>query len=263
MHKNSKLSSLVGLACFLAAAPALAAADLRVTIPAPAPQLVHDSTHYGVTVANIGNQSAAGVVLTITLPATHTSPTKYVMGTLSGVDVRCTAAGTKLTCALGSVAKNTSKTVVFDIALPESSEAMTVSASAATSSSESNLTNNSASNVAAQLHYAVAIADGDLGHNRHCTGTGLTSFFECELFPSSLSAHDVVFNGDGTLSIIDAPEYSGVWTQDTPESLAFTYFDQDGVAVAEFVGYGTDPGCFEGVTVFPGSTYVSPYEVCI
>ena len=33
--------------------------------------------------------------------------------------------------------------------------------------------------------------------------------------------------------------------------------------VAEFDGYGVDGNCFEGKTTFPGSTYMSMYEVCL
>lgn len=262
MTQGTLSSVVIGLSCFLAAAPALAASDLRVTIPAPAPQLVYSPTSYGIVVANIGNQSASNVSLTVNLPATHTSPQVYVMGTLSAVDARCTRSGTKLTCALGTIAKNTSKTVTFNIALPEATEALTVSASATTTSSENSLANNAASDVAGQLNYSVDVQDGDYALIQHCTGTGLVSFFECELFPGAISSHEHLFHGDGTISFPDAPEYSGVWTQDSPDSLAFTYFEGD-VPVAEFVGYGTTPSCFEGVTLFPGSTYVSPYEVCI
>jgi len=259
----SKMSSLVlATACFLAAAPALAASDVRVVIPAPAAQYVYDDTQYGIVVSNIGNQSASAVKLTVDLPATHTSPGTYVMGTLAGVDPRCTRSGTRLTCILGTINKNKSTTVSFAIALPEAAELLSISASATTSSNENSLANNAADNTPTLLNYSVAVQDGDIGHNTHCTGTGLTSFFECELFPGSLSSHDIVFHGDGTLSFVDAPEYTGVWSQDSADSLAFTYFEGE-VPVAEFVGHGTNPGCFEGVTVFPGSPYVAPYEVCV
>ena len=61
---------------------------MRVVIPAPAAQYVYDDTQYGIVVSNIGNQSASAVKLTVDLPATHTSPSTYVMGTLAGVDPR-------------------------------------------------------------------------------------------------------------------------------------------------------------------------------
>lgn len=263
MNPNKMPSVVLAAACLLAAMPAYAASDLRVVIPAPAAQYVYDDTQYAIVVSNIGNQSASIVKLTIDLPATHTSPSKYVMGTLAAVDPRCTLSGTRLTCTLGTIAKSKGTTVSFAIALPEAAEVLSITAAATTSSSENSLANNNASNTPTLQNYSVAVLDGDIGHNTHCTGTNLTSFFECELFPSALSSHDIVFHGDGTLSFVDAPpEYHGVWSQDSGDSLAFTYFEGD-VVVAEFVGHGTNPGCFEGVTVFPGSNYVSPYEVCV
>ena len=263
MNPNKMPSLVLAAACLLAAMPAFAASDVRVVIPAPVAQYVYDDTQYGIVVSNIGNQSASAVQLKVDLPATHTSPTKHVMGTLAGVDPRCTLSGTRLTCILGTLAKNKSTIVSFAIALPEATEVLSVSAAATTSSAENSLANNTTTNTPNLLNYSVAVLDGDLGHNTHCTGTGLTSFFECALFPGSLSSHDVVFHGDGTLSFIGAPaEYHVVWSQDSADALAFTYFEGD-VPVAEFVGHGTSPGCFEGVTVFPGSNYVSPYEVCV
>ena len=262
MQPRNNFSVILGVVCFLSAGPAFAAADLRVVIPAPAAQQVYDDTQYGIVVTNIGNQTASAVKLTIDLPATQTSPTKYVMGTLSGVDPRCTLAGTRLTCVLGSLAKTKGTTVSFKVAFPVTTSLLTVSAAATTSSSENGLANNSASNVPTLINYQVAVTDGDLAVNSHCTGTSLTSYFECVKSPGSVSTHEVVFHGDGTLSFPEAPEYSGTWTQDSGDSLAFTYTAGEEV-VAEFVGYGSSPGCFEGITEFPGSTYVSPYEVCL
>ncbi len=262
MQPQNKSSLIVGVLCFLAAGPALAAADLRVVIPAPAAQYVYANMPYGIVVSNIGNQSASTVKLTIDLPATHTSPTKYVMGTLAAVDSRCSLAGTRLTCTLGTLAKGKSTTVTFGLAFAEAAEILAVSAAVSTVSAENSLANNTASNTPTLLNYSVAVQDGDLAINSHCTGTGLTSYFECVKSPGSVATHETLFHGDGTLSFPEAPEYSGTWTQDSPDSLAFTY-TEGGNVVAEFVGYGTSAGCFQGLTVFPGSTYVSPYEVCI
>lgn len=264
MTRSKTFSALLGASLLLLAAPALAASDIRVTIPAPAAQHVYDLTEYDVVVANIGNQSASSVVLTITLPATGTSPYVHVMGTLANVDSRCTKSGTKLTCNLGTLGKNKSAVVGFDIALPQASGPLSISAAATTTSNENSQANNSASDTPSLLNYEVSVSDGAQAHNRHCTGTGLTSFFECELYPSSLQSHDIMFHGDGTLSFVDAPEdgYSGVWWQDSPDSLSFTYLYGEEV-VAEFHGYGTNPDCFEGITTFPGSAYNAPYEVCL
>ena len=60
-------------------------------------------------------------------------------------------------------------------------------AAATTTSSENSLANNAASVTPSLINYSVAVQDGDLGHNSHCTGQGLTSYFECELCPRSPS----------------------------------------------------------------------------
>jgi hypothetical protein len=256
------LSSFLAFGMLFLADPALAAADVRVVIPAPAAVHVYDDTEYEVVVSNIGNKTASSVSLTIQLPATHTSPTVHVMGTLSNVDSRCAASGTRLVCALGSMNKNTSKTVTFDIALPEAAEVLSVTATATTSSAENSTANNSDADTPALDNHVIAVAAGNAAHNEHCTGTGLTSFFECTLYPSSISSHDIVFGTLGTLSIVGEPDYSGSWSQPTTDSLVFSYSYGPDV-VAEFEGYGSHTDCFEGITTFPTGPYVAPYRVCL
>jgi uncharacterized repeat protein (TIGR01451 family) len=259
----STYSILTGAAVFLFAAPVLAAADVRVQIPAPAAVHVHDTSDYDVVVSNIGNKKATGVQLVIELPETNTSPQVYVMGTVSGIDPRCVASGTSLVCSLGDIARNAQTVVSFGIALPWADEELAVTATATSTSAESTLANNSATDVAALLHYAVAVQPGDLAINRHCTGTGLTSFYECELFPSSISEHEAELLADGVISIPGEPGFTGTWSQPTPDSLVMTYVEIGVGVVAELHAFGTSLDCFEGITTFPGSTYVAPYEVCI
>lgn len=259
-----------GLAVFLVATPVLAAADVRVQITAPAPALVYDATHYSIPVRNIGNKTANSVVLTVTLPATHTSPTVHVMGTLGNVDPRCAPSGTQLICTLGAIAKNVTKTVTFDLELPQADEVLQVSAAATSTSAENSLANNAATDVPTLLNYAVVVSEGDVAHADHCTGQNLTSFFECTLYPSSIAGFDLEFLAGGAIGIVDAPAtYGGTWTQTPPgsqqtdpEYLGFT-ITEDGEPVATFEGWGTAPMCFEGMTLFPGSTWVAPYEVCL
>jgi hypothetical protein len=256
------------IAIFLAAGSAHAAADLRVTMPTPAAQYAGDASELEVVVANIGNKSAASVVLTVTLPTTHTTP-NHPAGPLSNVDSRCTRVGTNLSCALGTINKNTSKTVSFDIALPVATETFSISSSASTPSAENTLANNTAAAAPPQLYYAIPIVSGDIGVEL-CTGTGLTSFYACTLFPSSLSGFDAELTATGEI-VFDDTAYGGQWSQTPPGSsvtdprylsLSLTEL---GTEVATFEGWGADDlaGCFEGVTTFPGSTYVAPYRVCI
>ena len=250
-----------GVSAFLLATPALAASDLAVSIPATAPVHVYESATYEVEVANVGNRNANNVTLTIALPETHTSPQVHVMGELGSIDSRCTQSGTELVCSLGRVRKNKSKTVSFELELPQADEVLELAASASTTSNENTLANNDASLAPALLNYSTALSSGDVAQVDHCTGQGLTSFYECVLSPSSITSH-IVELGSGTLSFPGQdPGYGGTWSQPSPDRLQMTY-TYNGGTVAEFDGYGTSPGCFEGITTFPGSPWVSPYEVC-
>lgn len=256
---------------FLFATSAFAAADVRVTIPTPAAAHVYDATEYDIVVSNIGNKSANAVVLTIDLPATHTSPTIHVMGVLTGVDPRCTLVGTSLSCNLGAIARSKNTIVSFDIALPQADEVLSIGASATSSSVENSVANNTADNTPVPSNYAIPLAGGEAASVEHCTGQDLTSFYECTLYPGSLSAFDADLLSGGGLSFPAEPEYAGTWSQVPPGalqtdpeflSMEMTYA---GDVVAEFEGWGSSetPDCFEGITTFPGSSYVSPYRVCV
>ncbi len=254
---------VVVLLVSLFATPALAAADLAVNLSAPTGASVYEPGGWDVAVANIGNKTANNVVLTIDLPETMTSPTVWLMGTLGAYDGRCVRAGATLSCSLGALKRHKTTNVAFTLALPQSSSPLTITATATTSSSESGLANNTSARTAALLHPALAVVAGDAALNEHCTGTNLTSFFECELYPSSISAHDVEFLAGGALFLPVAPSYSGSWSQPAADRLVFAYFDETNTLVASFDGWAVDQDCFEGLTTFPGSTWVSPYSVCL
>ena len=270
-------------ALMLAASPALAAPpapNLSVNISAPvsAPN-VYAYAVYTVNVANIGNRDADGVNLTIQLPKTNTSPQVYTMGTLGAFDGRCalggavgTAAGTKLVCTLGTVRKSRSTDVTFNMALPEKTGALVIDATATTTTTpETNPANNSASRTAILNYYTHTINTAATYTNQHCTGTGLTAFFECTLFPGSLTSHPSQFSGGpagGTITLPGQPDYDGVWAL-AGQTLTFSYRQiSTNTVVAEFSGRGVpSTGCFEGLTRFPDgsggySTYVAPYHVC-
>lgn len=261
---------VAALATFLVAGTAHAAADIRVTMPMPTAQLVGDASEIDVVVANIGNKSASGVVLTITLPTTHSTP-NHPAGPLSNIDPRCTWVGTNLSCALGSINKNASKTVSFDIALPVAAEVFSVGASATSTSAENTVANNNTTVAPPQLYYAIPLAGGEAATVELCTGTGLTSFYTCTLFPSSLQSFDVTLDAPDVLTFAE-PGYSGSWTQTPagsnmtdPRYLSMTITELGGAVLAEFEGWGADDvaDCFDGLTTFPGSSYVSPYRVCV
>lgn len=245
----------------LGAAPAYAASDLRTTVNLPTSHPVDTTARYQVNIRNIGNRTASAVSVTISLPRTNTSPTVYVMGDVMGFDSRCTRSGATLTCSLGSMARNAQTNLWVDLALPYSAAPIAISATAQTTSSENSLTNNTNSKNAVLTYVATPILAPENVVNEHCTGTNLTSFYECELFPSSISGHNSTFLAGGTLTT-EEPTVVGTWSQPAPDRLVFTY-TEFGVPVANFSGYGVGLGCFEGLTTFPGSPYVAPYSVCL
>lgn len=236
--------------------------DVAVDIVTPASAPVYGTTSYDIDVSNVSNKRARGVELVVLLPETDTSPTVHVMGTLSGVDARCTQVGTELECSLGNINAGATKTVSFDISLPQADKVLEVGALVDTSNTDSNPNNDSDTDVAPLTNYAVTVSPGDTASNLHCTGTNLTSYFECTLFPSSISGHAHDFLSGGQIGIQGLPAYGGTWSQATADSLEFTY-TWNGQLVLEFEGYGTSGNCFEGISTFPNSGYVSPYEVCI
>ncbi|MCA9516592.1 MAG: hypothetical protein KC635_16740 [Myxococcales bacterium] len=255
--------TFIVLATLLAAPAALAKADLKTTVTqSPGVSPVYGATTVTVTVRNIGNKKASGCAVSVALPATHTSPQVYVMGNVLGVGNGCTLSGTTVTCGLGNINAGVTKTVSVDIELPESAAPLVFTASATTSSSETTLSNNAAS-LTASLSYVPVSLVGDVPvTNNHCTGTGLTAWFECTLFPSSVTWHDAILWGNGTITFPGAPGYGGTWSQPTPDALVFSYTDPGNNVFATFSGHGVDADCFEGLTTFIPGPYVSPYEVC-
>lgn len=242
---------------------AFAAADLRVTnTPAPATTMVYDTGRWTVQVSNIGNKNAYNVTLNIQLPETHTSPQVYVMGVVGAKSSTCTQTGTDINCVLGTINRSTSKTVYFDIDLPESAAALTVVSTATTTSAQNSTTNDVDTDDAALTYYEPALTTfPTTAFVDHCTGTGLTAYYECTLFPSSISSHEHIFESGGIISFSSAypTGYAGTWSVSGEYLyLEYTYL---GLTEATFVGRGVSANCWEGLTDF-GSTYVSPYSVC-
>ncbi len=259
---TSKQALLAVIPALLISSNALAAsvADLGVSVTPPSGTHVYENGTFTVTVENTGNRNASNVDLDIQLPETNTSPQVYIMGTLSGYSPSCTLSGSLLSCALGTINRNTSKSVTFTIALPYSSGPLVIDADASTTTAETNLANNHLSLTASPLTYDNAVSAPVNAVNRHCTGTGLTSFFECEKFPSSISSFTSTLEIDGTVTLPD-PDFYGLWTQTAADTLEIEYFDISGPA-GTLVAKGVDGGCFEGPMTFPGSSYVAIYEVC-
>ena len=249
--------------------PALAQAagpDLVTTIQAPMSTHVYASARWEVTVDNAGNRHARDVELVIDLPETHTSPDVYLLGELGSYSSRCTASDTSLVCDLGRIRSGRSRTVSFDLMLPLSEGDLVIAAEASTTTSgEQNPADDADDTVAVLDTIDVGLqAPEDLTIS-HCTGGDLTSFFECELFPSSISGHETRLESDGsiTFTVPSAPGYTGAWWSQADDHLAFEYVDGNSVTVLQFEGYGVDADCFEGVATFPPSPgWVAPYRVC-
>jgi len=258
------MKTLLALTTLLAAsiaAPAYAAADLETTIGEPSGLYVDQTGTWDVVVENVGNRNARNVSLIIELPETNTSPNVYVMGVLGAYSSSCSLVGTTLDCSLGRIRKGKAKTVSFDIDLPYADGGLEVYASAATTSSESNTGNNDDSVIHSQLYYANAVGAPVAVLNEHCTGQGLTSFYECAISPGSISSHPATWEANGTISFPFSTTVTGFWQQPTADTVAFQYWD-NGAIVADFEGVGVAGGCWEGLTIFSNGPWVAPYRIC-
>jgi hypothetical protein len=257
-----KLIHLVALPVLLASSTALAApgADLVVSITSPSGVPVYDSGHHAVTVRNLGNRNASAVNLTIQLPVTHTSPTVHIMGVVSGLDNRCAVSGTRLVCNLNTVTRPGTTVIGFDLALPYSTAPLTATATATTTTNELNPANNSASRTLAPVTVPTTVAGRYTATNQHCTGTGLTSFFECMLYPSSQAGFASVLEANGTVSVPIEPTVTGTWTFTAPDRLVISYED-GGNPIGTVDTRSVGDGCFEGPMA--AGPWTVMYEVCL
>ncbi len=256
-------------------------ADVRVTAFTQTSQTTVDGyQQFAVTVKNFGTADANPTTLTITLLETQTSPQKYLLGSLQALPTGCAVSGRALTCALGRLRYNgpqggRTRTVTFGYKIPVTTQALLLSASAsAIGEPPANATDNAGSVTASVDYRAVAVTAG-IKSPSHCTGTGLTAYFECTKFPSSISSHDAEYHLDGTITFpgAEGAGYSGTWLQADPTRLHFEYHNGS-YTEAIFDGRGADANCFEGITRFYSdddnnsntppvlSTYSAPYRVC-
>lgn len=231
---------------------------------APATVTVNSTYQYTASVRNIGTQTAQNVSLTIEFPLTNTSPNRHILGKVTGYPSNCSIVSNKLVCNFGNVKHNLNptRTVSFNFEYPVSTKPLELIARAATTSTNEM---NPANNV---LGYAPTVTHPDLPVTSanvvvsHCTGTNLTSFFECEKYPSSIASFTMTLDQGGSITL-PYPGYFGNWNQNiSPKQLYFNVTDgSDGVT---FNGFASNSTCFEGVATFtPASNYVSPYKVCI
>jgi len=261
------LQGLSALPLVLASAPAMAAQlpNLGVNLTQPASVVVDTSGRYTVRVTNTGNKNAASTTLTIQLPRTGTSPQVYIMGTLGARDGRCALSGQTLTCALGTIIKNGGFTnVFFDLALPYKTGPLTITASVTNTAGESNPANNALTATPVPALFSTPITGPLDVRNDHCTGTGLTSFFECALFPSSIAGFDSTLNADHSVTLVGAPpDYTGTWTQNPASSSLVVDLADSGGSIGTIDARAVSNGCFQGpMTFVPPSTYSVLYRIC-
>lgn len=237
-------------------------ADLNIEIQSSSSTIVRSPYVYTVNVENNGNANASNVKVVVEFPLTNTSPTQYILGNLSGIQNGCQVVSNKLECDLYTIKRNKNKSFTFVFEIPVSTQTPNFKANVSTTSNETILGNNTFTFTPTLAYPGNQIVSANI-LNSHCTGRNLSSYFECELFPSSISTHTATLNSGGTVSL-PYPGYYGTWYQQTPQQLYFNYFDGNNQMAMEFNGFAVSANCFEGITTFPQNpTYNSAYKVCI
>jgi len=262
-QKTIVLSFLITALCAVSAYAA-PAPNLRVTLQGPSTAAVYSPYQYTATVKNIGNGAAANVKVTIDLPETDTSPNKYILGTLSGFNTQyCQVVTRKLVCTQsGNLGNNQQRVYTFNFELPISTKTLSIKATGTTTTpNEVDPLNNSQTLTPALSYATNHLISADVLISM-CSGTGLTSFFECALFPSS--QQHVMFSLNSDLTVTYSGDIVGQWDQTQGDSRLHMILN-DGSTYAEFNGFARSTTCFEGLTTFtPGyGGYVAPYKVCV
>jgi uncharacterized repeat protein (TIGR01451 family) len=261
-QKTIVLSFLITALCTVSAYAAQNP-NLRVTLQGPSAAAVYSPYQYTATVKNIGNGPAANVKVTIDLPETDTSPTKYILGTLSGFNAAyCQVVTRKLVCSQsGNLGNNQQRVYTFNFELPISTKTLSIKATGTTTSTNEIDPLNNWQTVTPGLSYgSIPLISANVLISM-CTGRGLTSFFECELFPSSQQSHIFSLNQDMSVSVYG--DVVGTWDQ--PSASQLHLYMVDGGTVIEHNGFARNGTCFEGMTTFdpnPGG-YISPYKICV
>jgi len=264
MKRNITLISFmfVLIAAATGSAYATARPNLRVTMTGPSTITASSPYQYSVTIKNIGNAPAAGVKVIVDLPETDTSPTKYILGTVSGLATGCTIVTRKVQCTTaGNLGNNQQRVYTFNLALPVSSKVLQLTATGSTTTPNEQDAQNNIATMIPVFNYPANLFTSATVLTTSCTGRTLSSFFECELFPSSQQSHIYTLNSDS--SVVIYGRNVGTWDQPTPSQLHF--YMVNGGTVIEFNGYASNSTCFEGKTTFTPSPsgYMAIYKVCV
>lgn len=226
--------------------------------------LVESPYQYTSRVQNIGNKTANGVVMTIEFPLTSTSPNKYILGKLSAITPgsgTCSIVSNKIVCNFGNIARNETRQVTFTFEFQVATTLPTITSSVTTTSNNEQVPANNTRATTPAIRYPDNVMTSGTYVVSSCTGTNLTSFYECEVSPGSIQTLlSLEFNLGGTLSVTGYPMYTGLWDQYTLQnkSLHFTIPGE-----LDFNGFASNGACFKGITTFPqNSNYKSAYRVC-
>lgn len=266
----SILGLLAGAAPLVTAAPASAAlpsSKLVTTFAGPVPTPVNGVSQVSVQVVNNGTRNTTVPwTLTVQLPKTNTSPQVFTMGTLGSLPAGCVGSGTKFTCTYNQALPRFggSLTVPFTMTMPYSVSPLTFTASANAQNNDE-LTLNTASVNALQT-FVTPAAPPAPATLTSCTGSNLTSFYECTLFSGATRQLSIVMTATGSLEYYSPTgaliaSAGGTWS--VSGSQLTLNITSNGQPAATFVGQGTTPSCWEGKATFiPTSTYMAMYKVC-
>lgn len=263
MH-NKTISTLSLFAILVGSNAALAASgpDLSVSIiPDSSPALANSTVGYQVKVTNSGNKKASNVSVTIDLPKTNTSPTRYLLGTASTASP-CSLSGSTITCSISSINAGKNASVGFSYSMPVNSSSPSIVAKA-TVSGDTDASDNETSYSPTLSYHSVSLSAPVTVTNSHCTGQNLIAYFECTLFPSSISSHQIRLESDGSITFLNSGTdgYTGGWQRSSDgKQLSFQYMN-NGNTIVSFVGKGSSDKCYDAVVTSGG--YTIPYRACV
>ena len=188
-QKTIVLSFLITALCAVSAYAAQNP-NLRVTLQGPSTAAVYSPYQYTVTVKNIGNAPAANVKIAVDFPETDTSPNKYILGTLSGIQYRVLPGGHAEAAVHEQYGQSRKQPAArlhiqlraSDLDQDPVGKSDRLDDDSQRGRSAEQFPNGNAGAVV-WVDYHPGDRDGCADLDVH--GRGLTSFFECEIFPSS------------------------------------------------------------------------------
>lgn len=265
MKKHISILSFVFVLIAAATGSAQAAPkpNLRVQMTGPASISANSPYQYTVTVRNIGNAPAAGVKVVVDLPETDTSPNKYILGTVSGLATGCTIVTRKIQCTTsGNLNNNQQRVYTFNLSLPVAAKVLRLTATGSTTTANEEDPYNNAVTITPVFNYPANPLTGANVLISMCTGRNLSSFFECELFPSSQQHHVFTLHPDMSVSVYG--QTVGSWDQAAGTNRLHLLMVNGGTTI-EFDGYASNTTCFEGKTTFTPSPsgYMAIYKACV